>query len=44
MYRRDDFSDGVRAVLVDKSNDAAFKPASVAEVDVDAIRGVLAKG
>lgn len=44
MYRRDDFSDGVRAVLVDKSNDAAFNPASVAEVDVDAIRGVLAKG
>lgn len=44
MYRRDDFAEGVRAVLVDKSHDAEFNPANVAEVDVDAIRQLLTKG
>lgn len=44
MYRRDDFAEGVRAVLVDKTHDAEFNPANVAEVDVDAIRQLLTKG
>ncbi len=38
---REDFSEGVRAVLVDKSNDARFDPEDVAGVDVDSIAGAL---
>lgn len=41
MYRRADFAEGVRAVLVDKTNDAAFEPAALDDVDVDAIRSAL---
>ena len=41
MYRRGDFAEGVRAVLVDKTNDAAFEPAALADVDVDALRSAL---
>ena len=41
MYRRADFAEGVRAVLVDKTNDAAFEPAVLDDVDVDAIRSAL---
>ncbi|HCV88365.1 MAG TPA: 3-hydroxyisobutyryl-CoA hydrolase [Alphaproteobacteria bacterium] len=40
MTRRDDFREGVRAVLVDKTNDAAWTPARLEDVEasmVDAI-------
>ena len=36
-----DFPEGVRAVLVDKTRDAAWQPSSFADVDVEAIRGTL---
>lgn len=36
-----DFPEGVRAVLVDKSRDAAWQPSSFADVDVQAIRNAL---
>lgn len=38
---RDDFIEGVRAVLVEKTKDAAFSPADTAEVDIEAIRTAL---
>ena len=38
---RPDFAEGVRAVLVDKDNAPAWEHASVADVDVDAVRAVL---
>lgn len=41
MYRRPDFSEGVRAVLVDKTQDAAFNPATTEDVDVEEFRAVL---
>src|SRR5699024_11530304 len=34
---RGDFAEGVRAVLVDKTKDAAFNPEETAAVDLDAI-------
>ena len=40
MTRRDDFREGVRAVLVDKTNDAVWSPPRLEDVDaaiVDAI-------
>lgn len=42
LVARPDFAEGVRAVLVDKTKDPAFQPATVAEVDADEIRAVLA--
>lgn len=36
-----DFPEGVRAVLVDKSRDAAWQPAAFADVDIQAIRDTL---
>lgn len=41
MYRRDDFAEGIRAVLVDKSFDAKFSPVRGEDVDVDSIRAAL---
>lgn len=38
---RGDFIEGVRAVLVEKTRDAAFNPADTAEVDLDAIHEAL---
>ncbi|MDN6155261.1 MAG: 3-hydroxyisobutyryl-CoA hydrolase [Corynebacterium casei] len=38
---REDFIEGVRAVLVEKTRDAAFNPADTAEVDLDAIHEAL---
>lgn len=38
---RPDFAEGVRAVLVDKDNAPAWEHASVADVDVEAVRAVL---
>lgn len=38
---RPDFAEGVRAVLVDKDNAPSWEHASVADVDVDAVRAVL---
>ena len=38
MRQHPNFAEGVRAVLVDKDRDAAFKPATVQEVDVEEIR------
>jgi enoyl-CoA hydratase len=38
---RPDFAEGVRAVLVDKDNRPAWEHASVADVDVAAVRAVL---
>lgn len=42
ITREPDFVEGVRAVLVDKSRDASWNPADVADVDVNAIRQALA--
>lgn len=36
-----DFAEGVRAVLVDKSKDAAFSPENVEDVDIEALRAHL---
>lgn len=36
-----DFSEGVRCTLIDKDDEPAWQPASVQEVDVQAIRAVL---
>ena len=41
MYRRPDFSEGVRAVLVDKTQDAKFDPAMTQEVDPEEFRAIL---
>lgn len=41
LIRRPDFAEGVRAVLVDKTKDAAFNPATVEDVDVAALRAQL---
>ena len=41
MYRRPDFSEGVRAVLVDKTLDAQFNPDTTEEVDPVEFRAVL---
>ena len=41
MYRRPDFSEGVRAVLVDKTQDPQFAPSSIEEVDPEEFRAVL---
>ena len=41
MYRRPDFSEGVRAVLVDKTQDAKFDPATTQEVDPEEFRAIL---
>lgn len=41
LIRQPDFAEGVRAVLVDKSKDAAFSPATVQDVDVAALRAQL---
>ncbi|WP_347305733.1 3-hydroxyisobutyryl-CoA hydrolase [Corynebacterium sp. SA-MJD20WY100] len=41
LIRQPDFAEGVRAVLVDKSKDAAFSPATVEDVDVAALRAQL---
>ena len=41
MYRRPDFAEGVRAVLVDKTHDAQFGPGTTAEVDPEEFRAVL---
>lgn len=38
---RPDFAEGVRAVLVDKDNAPVWEHASVADVDVEAVRAVL---
>ena len=38
---RGDFAEGVRAVLVDKTKDAAFNPEETAAVDLDAIHAAL---
>lgn len=43
MYRRGDFAEGIRAVLVDKSFDANFSPSKLEEVDGEAIRVALGK-
>lgn len=42
IRRRPDFAEGVRAVLVDKTRDAAFDPATTATVDPASFRAVLA--
>ena len=36
-----DFREGVRAVLVDKTQDATFTPAAISDVDVEGIRAAL---
>lgn len=41
MYRRPDFSEGVRAVLVDKTQDPQFTPSSIEDVDSEEFRAVL---
>ncbi|MEX3516654.1 3-hydroxyisobutyryl-CoA hydrolase [Corynebacterium camporealensis] len=41
MLRRDDFAEGIRAVLVDKTRDASFNPSEIPDVDIDAIREAL---
>ena len=41
MYRRPDFSEGVRAVLVDKTQDAQFNPSTVEDVDPEEFRAIL---
>ncbi|AVH88044.1 Enoyl-CoA hydratase/carnithine racemase [Corynebacterium camporealensis] len=41
MLRRDDFAEGIRAVLVDKTRDASFNPSEISDVDIDAIREAL---
>ncbi|GGG65500.1 3-hydroxyisobutyryl-CoA hydrolase [Kocuria dechangensis] len=41
MIARPDFAEGVRAVVVDKDNSPVWEHASVADVDVAAVRAVL---
>lgn len=41
MIRRPDFVEGIRAVLVDKTRDPKFSPASVNDVDESAIETIL---
>ncbi|AZA11051.1 3-hydroxyisobutyryl-CoA hydrolase [Corynebacterium gerontici] len=42
LRRTPNFVEGVRAVLVDKTKDPKFEPSTTAEVDVQALRAVLA--
>ena len=42
MVRRDDFAEGVRAVLVDKDQSPGWEPADIADVDQNAITRALA--
>ncbi|MGP6173764.1 enoyl-CoA hydratase/isomerase family protein [Corynebacterium sp. A21] len=41
LRREPNFVEGVRAVLVDKDRNAAFEPATIAEVDVEKYRAIL---
>lgn len=41
LRRQPDFVEGVRAVLIDKTRDAAFRPADTADVDPEPYRAVL---
>ena len=42
MILSGDFAEGVRAVLIDRTNDAAWRHPSVAEVPADEVKAVLA--
>ena len=42
MLSSGDFAEGVRAVLIDRTNDAAWRHPSIAEVPADDVKAVLA--